>query len=133
MITNFETQTKPLTDWERMTLLPIMVSELTKHRSRGNAIKSDRLAEIVLKACGEKPNGARIRKVVNHIRVMGLVPCLAATTDGYFVAVNINEIADCVSSLRQRARQIDIVASALTDQMRKHFPLDYQQTINFQN
>lgn len=130
MIRNFESQTKPLTDWEQTTLLPIMVQELSKHRSGKNAIKSDRLAIIVQEACGQKPNGARIRKVVNHIRVCGIIPCLCATSDGYYVAANINEISDCVTSLRQRARQIDQVASALAGQMNKHFPLNNQMKLD---
>ena len=71
--------------------------------------------------------------MVNNIHINGYVPCLAATSDGYYIAVNINEIADCVTSLRQRARQIDQVANALCKQMRKHFPLDYQQKNRFLN
>jgi len=131
MITTFENETKPLTDWERMTLLPAMVKELSQHRSRRNAVKSERLAILMEEATGKRPNGARIRKVVNNIRINGYLPCLAATSEGYYIAVNVNEIADCVTSLRQRARQIDQVANALNQQMRQHFPLDYQQKIDF--
>ena len=133
MIKKFEKETKPLTDWEEKTLLPIMVKELSKHRSSRNAIKSDILSHKVEEACGQRPNSARIRKVVNHIRICGLLPCLVATSDGYFIATSHNEIADCVISLRQRARQIDTVASALDTQMRKYFPLDSQLKLDFEN
>ncbi len=132
MITTFEQQTKPLTDWERCTLLPAMVRELSQHRSSGNAIKSDHLAERMQIATGQKPNGARIRKVVNAIRIGGYLRCLSATSDGYFVAANRAEIADCVLSLQQRAAQIWQVAEALKTQMDNVFPNNPQQTINFE-
>ena len=108
-----------------------MVKELAQHRSSGNAIKSDHLAERMKLATGQKPNGARIRKVVNAIRIGGYLRCLSATSDGYFVAVNREEIADCVLSLQQRAGQIWQVAEALKLQMDATFPTNPQQTINF--
>lgn len=132
MIHNFELQTKPLTDWEKGVLLPAMVKELAQHRSRANAIKSDHLAERMKLATGQKPNGARIRKVVNAIRIGGYLRCLSATSDGYYVAVNRDEIADCVLSLQQRAGQIWSVAEALKIQMDATFPTNPQQTINFE-
>ena len=131
MIHNFEIQTKPLTEWEKFTLLPAMVKELAQHRSSGNAIKSDHLAERMKLATGQKPNGARIRKVVNAIRIGGYLRCLSSTSDGYFVAVNRDEIADCALSLQQRAGQIWQVAEALKLQMDATFPTNPQQTINF--
>lgn len=131
MITTFELQTKPLTDWEQGVLLPAMVKELALHRSSCNAIKSDHLAERMKIATGQKPNGARIRKVVNAIRIGCYLRCLCATSDGYFVAVNRNEIDDCVLSLQQRAGQIWTVSEALKQQMDATFPTNPQQTINF--
>lgn len=131
MIHTFELQTKPLTEWEKGVLLPAMVKELAQHRSRGNAIKSDHLAECMKLATGQKPNGARIRKVINAIRIGGYIRCLSATSDGYYVAVNRDEIADCVLSLQQRAGQIWSVAESLKMQMDATFPTNPQQTIKF--
>lgn len=129
MINTFEKETKPLTDWERETLLPEMVKELRKHVSRRNAIKSDYIAEHMLSATGRRPTGARIRKVVNHIRITGIIPCLVATSDGYYVASTAGEIADCIISLQQRAQQISQVAHALNKQMQAHFPLSGQMRL----
>ena len=129
MINTFEKETKPLTDWEMMHLLPAMVKELSQHVSRRSAIKSDYIAERMLLATGQKPNGARIRKIVNHIRITGMIPCLVATSEGYYVAANAEEIADCVISLQQRAKQIDQVAQALHNQMLTRFPMSGQMRL----
>lgn len=131
MIRTFELHTKTLTEWEKRVLLPAMVKELSMHRSRGNAIKSDILAEKMHEATGQRPNCARIRKVVNAIRIGGYLRCLSATSDGYYIAANRAEIDDCVFSLKQRAAQIWQVAESLQRQMDSTFPNNPQQKIQF--
>ena len=66
MITTFETQTKPLTEYEKDTLLPIMVKCLSKHIGKDKVITN---AEMCAKMAiyGYKIGETRVRKIINHI------------------------------------------------------------------
>ena len=54
MIATFETQTKPLNEYEKDTLLPIMVKCLSKHIGKDRAI-SNAIGSVLLgTACANK-------------------------------------------------------------------------------
>lgn len=50
---------------------------------------------------------------MNYIRVKGVVKCVIATSNGYYVATNKAEISDYTDSLKGRAEAIYAVAQAV--------------------
>ena len=54
----------------------------------------------------------RLRKLVNHIRVKGILPIIA-TSQGYYVSYDKQDILDQINSLTQRANSIINSANGL--------------------
>lgn len=109
----FEEQTKPLTDWERNHLLPVMVNGLKTKVGQEKAITSSE----IINALRREPynynvNGARIRKVINHIRIKGLVQNLVATSKGYYIETDRQAIDNYKQSLRDRIASIEAVLNS---------------------
>lgn len=105
--------TDRLNDYERGTLLPLVVRLLTD--ANGRKITSYMIAEAIRKQ-GHACDSMRVRRVVNHIRVNAIIPCLAASGKGYFVASNDREITDTIYSLEGRVDAIQEVIDALKEQ-----------------
>ena len=116
MIQGFEIETQPLTEYEQNTLVPIVARGLLHKVGRKNAVTSKHICEC-LTAKGYKIDGIRLRKVVNHIRIRGIVKCLIATSNGYYVAQNRKEVEDYTASLKGREESIHAVRAALVDQL----------------
>ncbi len=115
MINGFEDETTELT-YEEKLLVPRFQRGLWKCQGKANAITSVQI-ERKLKADGIKCTGARIRKIINYIRIKGIVPRLLATSDGYFVSDNEEEIRKYVESLDQRINAIKAVRDAMAGQL----------------
>ena len=115
MVTNFEEYTNPLTD-DELVMLDLFVA-LVKYRTKETAIKS---VEIVRKinaiiqplALKTQFNGARLRKISNHLRRNSLLP-LCGTKIGYYCTDDADEIAREIQSLRDRANAINAAADGL--------------------
>jgi hypothetical protein len=115
MITNFEDETQNLSDKE-LAIVPSIVKAFRKY-TKENPIKSP---EIVTRYnAGIKKgdvilNGVRLRKIVNHIRSYGMLP-LIATSKGYYVSYDKEEIKLQITSLRERANSIENCAIGLQE------------------
>ena len=115
MVTNFEEYTHPLTA-DELVMLDLFVA-IVKHRTKKTAIKSGDLMRRIngmieplrLKT---KLTEARVRKMSNHIRRNSLLP-LCATTVGYYLTDDPDEIAREIQSLRDRANAINAAADGL--------------------
>jgi len=101
MITTFEEQTHPLTEYEQQVLLPIMVNGLKKKIGVQNCITNPQMCKA-MKNHGYEVNEPRIRKIVFHIRNNNLVPNLIASSKGYWIATDKKEIETWVLSLQSR-------------------------------
>lgn len=112
MINNFEEFTDELNDYERTTLLPVMVKCFKKHVGEENAIKSHQI-KSKMEEHGYDISDARIRKIVHAIRQHSLVPCLVATSKGYFVADKVSQVSDFIDSLQGREYAICAIKEAL--------------------
>lgn len=121
MITTFETQTKPLTEYEKDTLLPIMVKCLSKHIGKDKVITN---AEMCAKMAiyGYKIGETRVRKIINHIRNNGLVECLIATGKGYYVTESIEEMEAYIESVKNREDAIRTMRMSMEEQLSKMKP-----------
>lgn len=115
MITNFEIITSELTE-EEVKLLPVMIKGFNLHK-KSNPIKASEIVNsmndfIKFKELKIKMTEVRLRKFVNHIRINSLLP-LIATSKGYFVSDDPEEIKLQVKSLWERAKSIKDAADGL--------------------
>jgi uncharacterized Fe-S center protein len=105
MVTNFEDITAKLSQEERK-LIPVLIRGFQR-KTKSRAVKSNdillalnkNLAEYGLK---QKITGPRLRKLCNIIRTKGILP-LIATSKGYYVSYDRNEVLNEIHSLRDRA------------------------------
>ena len=112
MITNFENITYELTQYEQETLLPLLVKGFKLKIGKANAITSKEIIARLTKG-GYNINGARTRKLVHHIRINGLVPRLMATSSGYYITNDKEELKTYLTSLKERISAIGSVLHAL--------------------
>ena len=111
MITGFEDQTHELTEYE-LSLIPMFVRRLEKKIGVENAVTSTHVVRM-FKEHGLKMSAPRFRKIINHIRINGLVPMLIASSKGYYVAKDKAEVKEYLDSLKQRINSITRVYDAL--------------------
>lgn len=117
MITGFEDQTHDLNDYELTVVLPLMVKGLRRKVGEQSAITSTQ-AITKMKDAGIKVNPARFRKVINHIRIHGLILHLISTSRGYYIATTEPERKKYLDSLRQRIESITAVYDAMEYQFK---------------
>ena len=72
MITLFEDITYELTEYEKVTLLPVVTKGLSSKHGKDNAITNKKMCEALTKA-EYKVNEPRLRKIIHHIRVEQLI------------------------------------------------------------
>ena len=100
MIQGFSEQTKPLTPYENEVILPLILQGF--HSKVGKGYKVD---------------NARLRKIINHIRVNGMVIGLIATSEGYYIAETRKELEVYLKSLEGREGAIHAVRKSLEKQL----------------
>ncbi len=115
MINGFEDYTAPLTEYEEDTLLPMFVDILSRHIGSENAITNKKLVAS-FRGNGYVINDARVRKLINHIRVNGLIYRLVASSKGYYVTQSQDELEAFIMSLRGREEAIKAVRLAMEKQ-----------------
>lgn len=127
MIAGFEDQTQPLTEYEEGILLPVFVKGLGTKIGKENAVKNKQIISAL------KPNykidEARVRKIINHIRIHGIVSGLIATSDGYYIATSETELAEYEQSLLGRESAIRAVRLSIHKQRLQMFKNELQTTL----
>lgn len=123
MITLFETQTKPLTEYEKEILLPIMVKCLAKHIGKSRAISNAQMC-AKMSIYGYQIGETVVRKLINHIRNNGLVERLVASGKGYYVAESIKEMEAYIESVKNREEAIRAMRMSMEEQLLKMKPTD---------
>jgi hypothetical protein len=120
MIQGFEQQTQPLNDYERGTLLPLIIRGLVTKVGASNVIAGSTIIRK-MRECGYKLDGPRLRKIINHIRTSDIIPGLVSTSQGYFVATTATEIDECIVSLQGRVDATQAIIRALQRQKSMKF------------
>lgn len=110
MLHGFEKQTAPLTTEEKI-LVPILIDLLKDKNGVDRAIISDDLCALLSPYAKvfAKPievSGARLRKMIHYIRTNGLIIGLIASSKGYYITNDPEEIKDYISSLEGREKAI---------------------------
>ncbi|MBC8315241.1 MAG: hypothetical protein H8E51_07035 [Bacteroidetes bacterium] len=104
-VTNFEEVTKELSE-DEFSMLPNLIQILQEHADQENAIYSNDLCRKMATRCKvEKFSGPRLRKMVNYLRVNGILPVIA-TSKGYYLSYNKDIIELQIKSLFERASAI---------------------------
>ena len=111
MINGFIDETEELSDYEKDTLLPLMVRGLKPRLGSDKAITNKEMREGLSKL-DHKVSDARIRKLINYIRIHRLVVNLVSSSKGYYRTNDPAEIRHYVESLMQRASSIEEVAKS---------------------
>lgn len=115
MIENFEEITEPL-NVDDLKFLPVLIRGLQRH-GKDDPIKG----RDIVKAMNRQKlkynfnaqfSEARLRKLVNHMRVNSLLAVMA-TSNGYFVSDETGIINSQIRSLRDRAAGIMAAANGL--------------------
>lgn len=112
MLKLFEDQTKPLTDYERDTLVPLIIKGLRAHQGKEQAITSKQICKA-LNDQGYKINDVSLRKCVKHIQRNGLVLWIIGSGDGFYYTTDPKDVQDQIASLRGREAAIRGVREAL--------------------
>ena len=128
MIKGFSNETSPLNDYELRVLLPVILAGLKDKQGKRNAVTNGYIIGR-LKQQGYRIDAPRLRKVINHIRINDLIPGLIATSEGYFLAEDEQELMDYEDSLRGREEAIKAVRLAIARQRRMLYTEAQQRVI----
>ena len=107
---------RPLNEYERGTLLPIIVKCLSKHIGKEQAITNSRMCEALVDN-GYDIKEIRMRKIIHYIRDNWLIGCLIASSRGYHVTRDKQEMLDYIDTLRSRVEAIEVVIRAMLEQL----------------
>lgn len=106
MISGFEEYTSELTKEELRSATQVVA--MLHFSSKENPITSAQISrELGWRRL--QNHGARVRKIINWIRLKKIVPNLVASSRGYYRTNDPQEIERYVKSLRQRIEAIEAV------------------------
>lgn len=108
MITGFEDYTADLSEHELKHFVPNFIKQLSNKIGEKNAVTSSQIKKGY-STIGVKIEGPRIRKIINYIRCRNLVPGLIASSKGYYVATNKQDLDRYIKSLNERIASIQQV------------------------
>jgi len=115
MITNFESYTFELNQYEREILLPMVVKQLNLRLGKQKAITNKEIV-IWLRENGFKINNPRFRKIIQYIRLNDIIKNLLACKKGYYISTNKSERELYIKSLDERVNSLNFTLSALKRQ-----------------
>lgn len=109
---NFEEITYELDEYEIKNLLPLVICGINTKNGKDKAITGSKIIQK-LKERNLKINGARLRKIIQYIRLNNLVFHLVSSKKGYYVATTAEEILNYMLSLRQRIQSMTATYDAM--------------------
>jgi len=146
MIVNFEEITKDLSPIEKLYVMPRVWGILTLAIGKDNSITNKYIVDNInkwnpityvltddpqQKEQRVKTDASRIRKVIHCLRVSNEIPCLIATSLGYYVSHDKKEVETYIQSIDERLRSIYQVRRTMKRQLRDWVMADaVQQELN---
>jgi hypothetical protein len=109
MLKGFENITYELTP-EELEKVPLIIKGISIREGKDRAVSGSLICEKM------DLKGARLRKIINYIRVNNLLYGLCSCGKGYYMANDLQELEDCINSLRQRIASQVKVLNALENQ-----------------
>jgi len=114
MRTNFEELTFELND-DEFKIAQITVEKIKTKIGKMNTVTGGRIRDFFTSK-GNKMNEARVRKIIQFIRISGMIKNLVGSSNGYYIADSAKEAARAVVSLREQSRAIKASADVLAKQ-----------------
>ncbi len=111
MVIGFEEYTASLSEGE-VVIAEWLATQLHKYVGKKKAVSNYHVRRWILFEKFGNLTPARVRKLINHIRINCLVKNLIAGNTGYYVAETQEEVETYIQSLRQRASSIMHVAQS---------------------
>jgi hypothetical protein len=128
MLNGFKRETEPLNS-DELAIAHLIAPILKLRQGKAQAVTNTQLAAYLLRAHTIKCTGARMRKIINHIRLEGIVPLLIATSKGYYIADTKEEVESYLQSLTQRISAIAAVRKAILSQFNDKYYASTQQRL----
>lgn len=110
MINGFELETAPLSDEEKK-LVPIIIKGLVTKTTIEQSILGKNICKAITKNYS-KLTEPRLRKITNFLRSAKILPVIA-TSKGYYISYNKDEINKQIESLEQRRDAIQTAIDGL--------------------
>ena len=108
-------ETRHLSNYDLNVLLPILIKSLEMKQGKENAVRGKQIIEG-LRNHGLKINRRSLYMLINHIRTNDLVVGLMASTVGYYITSNNQELMDYENSLLSREVEIRKVRKSIKRQ-----------------
>ena len=121
MIKNFEDVTAKLTKMEKAKLLPLVKEILETRRGEEKAVTNRKIRDYLELAYNMKYDAPTIRKIISYIRCNNMIPCLVATSKGYYITDNKEEMEKYIESLQNRIESIRMVILSMKKQFKEHY------------
>ena len=119
MIEGFDRETQPLTE-DEMRMVPKIILGMRNKVGKARAITSTNICKG-MKANGYDLNDSRLRKIMNHIRINNLLPCICGSGKGYYIAGDREEMENYIRSLTGRLQAMVALRNSMEQQMRSCF------------
>ena len=109
MIKGFEEETHNLSDYELNVVVPLLIKGFKTKIGKENSITNVNICKLVNQNSNLKIklNEPRVRKCIAFLRFNNYVPRLVATSKGYWVASNKQELIDWKLTLQSRIDAIE--------------------------
>ena len=95
MLKGFEKLTEELNEYE-LSIVPNIVKGIGARSGKENAVNSEKICKKM------NITPVRLRKIIHFIRINGLLYGLCSSSKGYYTAKGLNELEDCITSLKQK-------------------------------
>tara|TARA_R110002110_G_scaffold100922_17_gene256866 strand:- start:1617 stop:2021 length:405 start_codon:yes stop_codon:yes gene_type:complete len=106
MIPTFEEHTQPLSDYEKNTLLPLLIKGFKTKVGVENCITNPQICSA-LRKLGYKVTQPRVRKIVFYIRNKNMIPKLIASSKGYWIATNKRQVISWLDSVNSKISALE--------------------------
>ena len=106
MINGFQEFTEHLNEYERDTLLPLIIRGLQTKIGSKKAITNKKMVKALTDIGYDKLSEPRVRKIINYIRIQGLITNLVASSKGYYIENNIEKRRKYVQGVKDRAQSM---------------------------
>ncbi len=105
-----------VTHFHKVHIVPLVVQKLKKATSKMRFVSCPEIVNSIYKHHGIKLGQGLVRSILHYIRINGIVKCVLATSQGYYITNDTLEMQVYLKSLKKRMRQIGALAMALDRQ-----------------
>ena len=132
MLKGFEEQTNELSDYEKKVIVPIQIRGFQNKVGKERCITNKEICNTLNTEMNlqVKLNEPRIRKCIYYCRSNNLIPRLIATSKGYWIATDKQELIDWANTIQGRINAIQETLSYANKQVLEwDNPCDNQKTL----